>query len=112
MRPRLVPALIVEHDAKLAALCPEHVVHQVKEKYGTLRYYAHPCSAHNSANDRFDELEWEVEDRSAAICEDCGAPGRLCVNARWYRTLCSDCIEVEYVNKMGRYEPVPPQDGE
>lgn len=101
--------LIVEHDARLAALCPEYVVHQVKEKYGTLRYYASPCSAHGRANDEFDALEWEAEKRSAHICEDCGAPGRLCVNARWYRTLCDDCVEVESANKMGRYEPVPPR---
>jgi hypothetical protein len=32
--------LIVEHDARLAAPCLEYVVHQVQEKYGTLRYYA------------------------------------------------------------------------
>lgn len=37
----------------------------VKEKYGTLRYYAYPCSAHGSADDQFDSMEWDVEKRSA-----------------------------------------------
>lgn len=31
--------LLLELDARLAAICPEYQVHQVKEKYGTLRYY-------------------------------------------------------------------------
>ncbi|MDR0849348.1 MAG: hypothetical protein LBN10_10010 [Propionibacteriaceae bacterium] len=32
--------LITKLDADLAALAPDYVVHQVKEKFGTLRYYA------------------------------------------------------------------------
>lgn len=31
--------LLVELDQKLAALLPEYEIHQVKEKYGTLRFY-------------------------------------------------------------------------
>jgi hypothetical protein len=99
--------LIVEHDAKLAALCPEYVAHQVKEKYGTLRYYAQPCSMHGKLYEQFEALELEVEKRSAVTCEDCGADGRLCVKAHWYRTLCDRCIELRFTNSGGRYEPVP-----
>lgn len=32
-------ALICELDEKLADICPDYEVHQVKEKFGTLRYY-------------------------------------------------------------------------
>lgn len=100
--------LMVEHDAKLAAICPEYVVHQVKEKYGTLRYYAEPCAKHGKSYELFDALELEVEKRSAVTCEDCGAAGRLCVKAHWYRTLCDDCIEAWFAASGGRrYEPVP-----
>jgi len=105
--------LIVEHDAALAVLCPEYVVHQVKEKYGTLRYYAEPCSEHGELWEQFDALELEVENRSAVTCEDCGATGRLCVKGHWYRTLCDDCIEHRFAAAGGggrRYEPVTPRD--
>ena len=34
--------IVVAFDQRLSAIDPEYVVHQVKEKFGTLRYYCAP----------------------------------------------------------------------
>ena len=101
--------IIVELDAALARLCPEHEVHQVKEKYGTLRFYATTCGLHREQEDEFDALVDAAEERSAITCEECGADGRLAECSRWYKTLCGDCIELEAGRGLGRYVPVEPR---
>jgi hypothetical protein len=67
-------------------ICVENEVDitQVKEKYGTLRFYILGGS---------DEVYNKIEDicaRSALICEECGNAGKT-VDLGWYFTLCSDC---------------------
>ncbi|WP_147381476.1 hypothetical protein [Nocardioides immobilis] len=101
--------LVTDLDSKLAGLCPEYTLHQVKEKYGTLRYYADPCGRHRHIDDDFEELIRQAEAQSAKICEDCGADGNHCRSGRWYRTLCSACIERHLKEGRGRYEPVAPR---
>jgi hypothetical protein len=68
---------------------PEYTLHQVKEKYGTLRYCSDPCGKHRDVDDEFEELIDQAEKRSAHICEDCGADGKHCRSGGWYRTLCA-----------------------
>lgn len=101
--------IITELDAALAQLCPDYEVHQVKEKYGTLRYYAAPCGLHRDHEDDFDRLVDEAEEQSAITCEECGADGQLAENHRWFKTLCSACIEAEAGSGLGRYVPVEPR---
>jgi hypothetical protein len=84
--------LIVDLDAALSALDPDYRVEQVKEKFGTLRYYCTPSSEDADVWCRFDDLVRVAEDRSAETCERCGRPGRLCRSSmRWLKTLCRDC---------------------
>ncbi|MFT4233911.1 MAG: hypothetical protein QM607_02735 [Microbacterium sp.] len=73
--------LIVVLDRQLAQLDPDYEVHQVKKKYGTLRFYAEPS---NDSVDReeFDRLIDETEKRSESAREQCGALGMLCVSDR------------------------------
>ncbi len=58
-------------------------VMQVKEKFGTLRFY---CSG-TDAIDRYIRL---AERLSALTCEDCGKPGKA-NDSGWIRTQCDDC---------------------
>jgi hypothetical protein len=58
---------------------------QVKEKYGTLRFYAMP------ATDEFSTLIDEAEKQSARICELCGGPAKLQEKGGWYKTFCDPC---------------------
>lgn len=67
-------------------------IHQIKEKFGGLRFYTGPCSEElMSAVDR-------AEAKSYEICEECGQPGVL-RQGGWIRTLCDEHAE-------GR-EPMP-----
>lgn len=62
---------------------PEFKVLQVKEKFGSLRFYA------AGANEEARKLIDAAEDMSSNICEECGAAGRL-RGGRWYKTLCDE----------------------
>jgi hypothetical protein len=57
---------------------------QVKEKYGTLRFYA------NWGTDKIFDLIEDAEEKSARICEICGKEGRI-NSEGWVTVRCSDC---------------------
>lgn len=65
---------------------PQVVASQVKEKYGTLRFYT---EAHD---DFVDKLIEDAEDLSARTCELCGKDGELTGNS-WYKTRCNECLK-------------------
>jgi hypothetical protein len=54
---------------------------QVKEKFGTLRFYI------NGGDEKADEIISAAEDRSAVTCEGCGEPGKL-RGKYWLYTAC------------------------
>lgn len=71
----------------------EIVATQVKEKYGTLRFYV------SSATDKAYDIIHFAENKSAITCEECGnetANGTKPYNG-WERTLCSRC---EFLNRL------------
>ncbi len=75
--------ILLEADRRLAAIDPDYEVHQVKEKYGGLRYY---CSL-----DRHPEgyrVIAEAELEAARSCERCGEPGEIDRQTPYIRTLC------------------------
>lgn len=57
---------------------------QVKEKYGTLRFYT------NYGFADADKLISQAEALSGKTCEDCGKPGKL-RGDHWVNTLCEKC---------------------
>jgi hypothetical protein len=59
-------------------------VHQVKEKYGTLRIYM------SHYYDKIEEFIDEAEKKSEVTCELCGSSGKL-EGEYWLTTRCSDC---------------------
>lgn len=78
--------IVTNADASIAALFPDYEIHQVKEKYGTLRYY---CSV--EGDPRVEQIIDHAEALSAVTCETCGQPGRLGSNAGWWMTTCDAC---------------------
>lgn len=61
--------------------CPQVVAMQVKEKFGTLRFY------YSGGDDVVSGIERMADSMSAVMCEECGAPGRS-RRGGWIRTLC------------------------
>ena len=60
------------------------VATQVKEKFGTLRFYV------DGGDEEVFRLIDAAERESATICEACGAPGKF-VTKGWCSTLCESC---------------------
>ncbi len=61
---------------------------QVKEKYGTLRFYM------SSETEEISKLIEQAEIASYKTCEDCGAPGTMRNNNAWVIVKCDDCFKV------------------
>lgn len=70
--------LEIEEDSELPC------VTQVKEKYGSLRFYM------SEFTDNMEELIEKAEKKSSETCEGCGKKGRV-VSECWHNCVCEDC---------------------
>jgi hypothetical protein len=68
---------------------PQVVVEQVKEKFGTLRFYV------SGGDDLTRGMIWFAESMSGRICETCGKPGERRGNG-WINTACDEHTRKEY----------------
>lgn len=75
--------LVIENTIKNSKL-EETYATQVKEKFGTLRFYM------SGGNDFIDGAIDMAETHSAHICEICGKSGSLEKNRGWWKTLCEE----------------------
>lgn len=76
-----------EEDKESGAV-PKIQIHQIKEKFGGLRFYT------GYAPKEFDDLVEEAEDLSYEVCEECGKPGHTRKNEwYWLCTLCDECAK-------------------
>ena len=92
---------------------PDIIIDQIKEKYGTLRFYyhfgddnpgIHAIDFIGGQSVRFrpgkgDKLHKRIaeivswgEERSGEICEECGKPGKI-RDLPYILTLCDDCLQ-------------------
>lgn len=97
--------IVTTCDERLAALDPDYVVHQVKEKFGTLRYYCAPSGDPSTQlRETFHHIIGDAERMSAITCERCGEPGILHRRNHLRKTLCAACADTLH------YTPMPPRD--
>jgi hypothetical protein len=82
------------HNVPVPDAILQVVVDQVKEKFGTLRFYYH------GGDDVIDGMVRMAEAMSAVTCEQCGAPAEQ-RHGGWVRTLC-ETHEAEYQNRFKR----------
>jgi hypothetical protein len=98
-------AITVACDQRLAAIDPDYVVHQIKEKFGTLRYYCAPSGEPGTETyEAFDQVTSEAQRASAITCECCAEPGVLHETRYHVKTLCAWCADT-----LG-YTPAPPSE--
>lgn len=57
---------------------------QIKEKFGTLRFY------YRGGNEFANGAVQQAELMSGLICEECGAPGKVDSDGGWLRALCEE----------------------
>ena len=72
--------------------CPQVVAMQVKEKFGTLRFY------YSGGDDIVRGIERMADSMSAVTCEECGIPGRI-RHGGWISTHCD-----EHARAHGKYD--------
>jgi hypothetical protein len=85
--------IVTALDRKLADLDRGYRVLQVKEKFGTLRYYWDPDETNPSetVREQGEEFVRAAELLSARTCDECGSAGSLLHRRGWLRTLCGAC---------------------
>lgn len=69
-------------------------VNQVKETFGSLRFYV------SVADDTIYSFIEEAEKKSEETCELCGKPGSIIKNNGWLTCLCEKCIKYNEKNKF------------
>jgi hypothetical protein len=95
--------IIIDCHNKLKSIDPDYVIYQVKEKFGTLRYYFY---SNHSDRDSMAKCVEEAEELSAVTCELCGDPGSLDREAYWVKTLCPECTTTRKVRRDAPTAPV------
>jgi len=77
-------------------------VHQVKEKFGGLRFY-HGGVESDEERDAYMAMGAirHAEEMSFHVCEDCGAAAELRQQG-WFRTLCDECWTEEKARRRER----------
>lgn len=74
---------------------PDYKLFQIKEKFGTLRWYD------EGGNDAVYARVREAQKVSAETCEVCGKSAQLCSTGGWMKTLCDVCLKLPEF--AGRY---------
>jgi len=64
---------------------PQVTVDQVKEKFGTLRFY------YSGGDDAIHGMVWLAEHMSYDICEICGSTKNIGRTSGWIRVICKEC---------------------
>jgi hypothetical protein len=76
-------SFIERKEREVPELVEQVVATQVKEKFGTLRFY------YDGGDDYIRGLDAMADSMSGRICEDCGKPGKRTTGG-WIRTLCDE----------------------
>jgi len=79
---------------------PQVTLDQVKEKFGTLRFY------YSGGDDEISGMVRMAESMSGVMCEECSAPAET-HGPGWIRTICEPCEqarEIKRAKDMAEYE--------
>jgi len=82
------------------------MIHQVKEKFGGLRFYWAADNVPADTLDGFRKMVEDAEARSWNVCEECGEEKEVGIlDTGWYYTRCRECARkiVERVGRDGKW---------
>jgi hypothetical protein len=85
----------IDWKQKQGQECPQVVVEQIKEKFGTLRFY------YQGGDDYIHGAVALAENLTGHLCEECGSTGTR-RSGGWIRTLC-DVHEFERQSQQEKY---------
>ena len=85
----LLDKLLAKLDYLFSVSGVQVIADQIKEKYGTLRFYYHEVGGANSpvVHDIIENVITMAENMSERVCENTGKDGVLCTRGGWYKTL-------------------------
>lgn len=78
---------------KLYYIDPDYQITQIKEKFGTLRYYYFTEIENPNARLIMKDLVLLHEKSSENLCEQCGGPAELKNIGNWLVTRCDNCMD-------------------
>ena len=86
-------SIIIDVDQKLAKLDPNYTIHQVKEKFGGLRYYfAATSGVDEDTGKKMNEIVRKAEKLADKTCECCGSNEKVALRDHgWWKTMCDQC---------------------
>lgn len=92
--------IIIRLDKAISELVGDYELHQVKEKFGSLRYYCEVPSSEDvqdedrvASQEAVEKLISAAEHVAGKTCEECGGPGELCKSPGVYTFLKTLCLE-------------------
>lgn len=91
-------SFVKREERKVPELVEQVIATQIKEKFGTLRFY------YQGGDDYIRGLEAMADSMSAVICEECGCPGQRHSTKKrsWIRVLCDKhALEQGYFEDTG-----------
>ena len=89
----------IEVESKF--IIPQLEAAQVKEKYGTLRFYLSSYPSNDKVGAKVREAISFAESMSVCTCELCGMPGDLSAEqGRWLTVRCDVCRVIERENRQ------------
>jgi hypothetical protein len=82
-------------------------IEQIKEKFGTLRWYA-SCSIPLHGRNYLSDIEWIADSISGRCCKECGSFTDIAFSRGWISPYCCDCRARREGNET--YSPIPALD--
>lgn len=82
--------IVCKMNEHLEAIQPDYILHQVKEKFGGLRFYTHTPKRANDEHDLFWIIVSYYEQFSFRVCDQCGERGSQWIKGGYVRTRCEE----------------------
>jgi len=94
--------LIIDLHKKLVMLDPDYKIIQIKEKFGSLRYYYTTEVTQSAVKEAMQRYVAQAETLSKNICESCGGKSEIRkTKSGWLKAFCYECLISQALDGMG-----------